>query len=172
MTAQESKEQAQSFNQKVNELARGENTQVHFTSDEVAAAFSQQLAESNSGAASPAGQQKPPNLTPNSQVAENTPVHPVDVDFHGDQVTGQFTTNLYGKDVYITVSGRVGSKDGYVTFDPTGFKVGDFTVPVSLVNDALQKKLAEPENREQLKLPEFIKSVHIENGELVVEEKN
>ena len=72
----------------------------------------------------------------------------------------------------LRVSGRLGSKDGYVTFDPTGFKVGDFIVPVSLVNDALQKKLAEPENREQLKLPDFVKSVHIENGELVVEEKN
>jgi len=103
MTPQETKEQAQSFNQKVNELARGENTQAHFTSYEVSAALSQQLAEPNSGTtSSSAGQQKSPNLTPNSQVAENTPVHPVDVNFHGDQVTGQFTTNLYGKDVYIT----------------------------------------------------------------------
>src|SRR5260370_23883160 len=156
MTPQETKEQAQSFNQKVNELARGENTQAHFTSDEVSAALSQQLAEPNSGPTSPsAGQQKSSNLTPNSQIAENTPVHPVDVNFHGDQVTAQFTTNLYGKDVYITVSVRLGSKDGYVTFDPTGFEVVDFIVPVSLVNDALQKKLAEPENRTQLKLPDF-----------------
>jgi hypothetical protein len=173
MTPQETKEQAESFNRKLNELSSGQNTQAHFTSDEISAAFSQHLAEPDSGTTSPAAsQQKSPNLTPSSQVAENTPVHPVDVNFHGDQVTGQFTTNLYGKDVYITVSGRLGSKDGYVTFDTTGFKMGDFIVPVSLVNDVLQKKLAEPENREQLKLPDFVKSVHIENGELVVEEKN
>src|SRR5260370_4902992 len=100
MTPQDTKEDDKSYNQKVNDLERGENTQAHFTYDEVSAALSQQLAEPNSGTTSPsAGQQKSLNLAPNSQIAENTPVHPVDVDFHGDQVTGQFTTNLYGKDV-------------------------------------------------------------------------
>jgi len=118
------------------------------------------------------GQQKPPELTPNSQVAENTPVRQVDVDFHGNELTGQFATNVYGKDVYITISGRLASKDGYATFDPTGFKFGNLSIPVSLVNDTLQKKLAEPENREKLKLPDFVQSIRIENGELVVEEKN
>lgn len=172
MTPDEAKEQAKSFNQKLDEMARGETTQAHFTSDEISAAFSQQLAGATSGTAAATSQEKSPNLTPNAQVPENTPVHPVDVSFYGNQVTGQFTTNLYGKDVYITVSGRLGSKDGYVTFDPTGFKVGDFSVPVSLVDEALQRKLAEPETREQLKLPDFVKGIRIENGELVVEEKN
>jgi len=46
----------------------------------------------------------------------------------------------------------VGSKDGYATFDPTEFKVGDVSVPVSLINPSLQRKLAE--QREKLKLPE------------------
>src|SRR5260370_11581742 len=66
MTPQETKEQAESFNQKVNELARGENTQAHFTSHEVSAPPSQQLAQPNSGTTSPsAAQQKSSNLTPN-----------------------------------------------------------------------------------------------------------
>jgi len=169
MTPQEAKQQAQSFDQKLNELARRERKEAHFTSDEVSAAYSQQL----TGSAEPAtGQQKPPELTPNSQVAENTPVRQVDIDFHGNELTGQFAANVYGKDVYITISGRLASKDGYATFNPTGFKVGNLSIPVSLVNDALQKKLAEPENREKLKLPDFIRSIRIENGELVVEEKN
>jgi hypothetical protein len=177
MTRQQVTEQAQSFDRKMNELARGETKEAHFTSDEVSAAYSQQLSgEGSAATASPtpapaAGQQKPAELTPNTQV-ENAPIHTVDVDFHGDQVTGQFTTNMYGKDVYITISGRLGSKDGYATFDPTGFKVGDFSVPVSWVNNALQRKLAEPETHEQLKLPDFVRSIRVENGELVVEEKN
>jgi len=173
MTPQEAKQQAQSFDQKLNELARRERKEAHFTSDEVSAAYSQQLTGSASGTAEPvAGQQKPPELTPNSQVAENTPVRQVDVDFHGNELTGQFATNVYGKDVYITISGRLASKDGYATFDPTAFKFGNLSIPVSLVNDTLQKKLAEPENREKLKLPDFVQSIRIENGELVVEEKN
>jgi hypothetical protein len=58
------------------------------------------------------------------------------------------------------------SQDGYVTFDPTEFKVGDFNIPVSLVNSALQKKLAE--QRDQLKLPDGVSSLRIENSELVI----
>lgn len=174
MTPAEAKQQAQSFDQKLNELAaahaRGENAEAHFTSDEITAAILQQAADPPSNANSSATQ-KSPELTPNSQVPENASIRTVGVDFHGNEVTGQFIANLYGKDVYITISGRLGSKDGYATFDPTSFKVGDLVIPTSLVNDALQKKLAEPENREKLKLPDFIQSVRVENGELVVERK-
>ncbi len=62
-----------------------------------------------------------------------------------------------------------GSQDGYVTFDPTEFKVGDLSIPVSLVNSALQKKLAE--QRDALKLPEGIGSLRVEKGELVITQK-
>ena len=50
-----------------------------------------------------------------------------------------------------------------------GVKIGDLNVPVWLVNDALQKKLAE--QRDQLKLPDFVGDVHVDNGELVIVEK-
>jgi hypothetical protein len=45
----------------------------------------------------------------------------------------------------------MGEKDGFATFDPTEFKVGDVDVPVSLVNPMLQKKMAE--ERDRLKVP-------------------
>jgi hypothetical protein len=45
----------------------------------------------------------------------------------------------------------MGEKDGYATFDPTEFKVGDMEVPVSMVNPLLQRKMAE--ERDRLKLP-------------------
>src|SRR5580692_3488877 len=61
-------------------------------------------------------------------------------------------TEIGGKDVWVTISGHMGSKDGYATFEPTEFKVGDVNVPVSLINPALQRKLAE--QRDKLKLPE------------------
>jgi len=47
--------------------------------------------------------------------------------------------------------------------------VGDLNVPVSLVNDALQKKLAE--QRDQLKLPESVSDIRVENGQLVMTKK-
>ncbi len=82
---------------------------------------------------------------------------------------GQFLTEIAGKDVWITISGHIGDKDGYATFDPTEFKVGDLSVPVSLVNPALQKKLAE--QRDRLKLPDNVGAMKVEKGELVMQQK-
>lgn len=73
------------------------------------------------------------------------------VTMDGDIVHGKFLTEIGGKDVWVTISGHMGEKDGYATFDPTEFKVGDMEVPVSLVNPALQRKLAE--ERDRLKIP-------------------
>ena len=63
---------------------------------------------------------------------------------------------------------RTGVDHGYLEFTPTGFKIGDLSVPVSMVNEPLQKKLAEPENREKLKLPDFISDIRVESGELKI----
>jgi len=56
-----------------------------------------------------------------------------------------------------------------MTFEPTEFKLGELNIPISLVNSALQKKLAE--QREMLKLPEGVESLRIENGELILVQK-
>ncbi len=90
-------------------------------------------------------------LSPDSEVGTGMPnIKDQKVTYDGDTVHGQFLTEIGGKDVWITISGHIGQKDGYATFDPTEFKVGDVEVPVSLVNPALQRKLAE--ERERLKL--------------------
>jgi hypothetical protein len=69
------------------------------------------------------------------------------VTMEGDIVHGKFLTEVGGKDVWVTISGHMGEKDGSATFDPTEFKVGDMEVPVALVNPALQRKLAEERDR-------------------------
>ncbi len=91
------------------------------------------------------------------------------VNFEGDVAKGQFLTHIAGKDVWVTMEGHLGSKDGYATFDPTRIKIGDLEVPVGLVNDQLQKRLAE--QRDRLKLPEGIGGIKVENGEVVLTNK-
>jgi hypothetical protein len=91
------------------------------------------------------------------------------VSMEGDIVRGQFLTQIAGKDVYLTLAGHLGAKDGYATFDATEVKVGDLPVPAALVNEVLQKKLTE--QRDQLKLPSNVKDIKVENGELVLVEK-
>jgi hypothetical protein len=130
---------------------------VRITSQEVTAAFAQAA-----GALPAVGAQ----LTPGSELGAMPAILDQQVSFDGDVVHGQFLTNVGGKNVWITVSGHLGSKDGFATFDPTEFKVGDLNIPVSLVNGALQKRLTEQKG--QLKLPNGVGGIKIENGELVL----
>jgi len=92
------------------------------------------------------------NLSPDSNVGPGMPnIKDQQVTMEGDIVHGRFLTEIGGKDVWVSISGHMGEKDGYATFEPTEIKVGDTEVPVSLVNPALQKKLAE--ERDRLKIP-------------------
>jgi hypothetical protein len=111
-------------------------------SDEISAGVAQMLGASGGDG----------SLSPDSNLGSGTPnIKDQQVTMEGDIVHGKFLTEIGGKEVWVTISGHMGEKDGYATFDPTEFKVGDLEVPVSLVNPALQKKLAE--ERDRLKVP-------------------
>ncbi|MGA8868224.1 MAG: hypothetical protein WB510_14715 [Candidatus Sulfotelmatobacter sp.] len=135
--------------------------EVRLSSDEVGAALAQALGVAADGASA---------LSPDSNIGSAAPaIKDQQISFDGDVVHGQFLTEIAGKDVWVTVSGHIGSKDGYATFDPTEFKVGDLDIPISLVNPALQKKMAEQHDR--LKLPDYVGGVKVENGQLVMQPK-
>lgn len=170
----------QSFETKIEQLAAPkqagqEPTQVRLTSEEVSAAFAQAAgalpATPQPVAQGQPGQAPTPALnSPDVSLGEGAPeVKDYQVNFDGDIARGQFVTKVGGKDVYVTLAGHLGSKDGYATFEPTEFKVGDLSVPVSLVNDALQKKLAE--QRDRLRLPDGVGDMKVVNGELVLTQK-
>jgi hypothetical protein len=73
--------------------------------------------------------------------------------------------------VYVTLGGKLGAADGYLTFEPAELKIGDLPVPVSILKSRLQSKLAEPETRARLKLPDYVADLRIEDSQLVVVEK-
>jgi|SRR5579863_1057928 len=133
--------------------------EVRINSDEISAVLAQSLG--NAGLS---------ELKPDSNIGSAAPtIKDQQVSFDGNVVHGQFLTEIAGKDVWITISGHLGEENGYATFDPTEFKVGDLSIPVSLVNPALQKKLAE--QRDRLKLPDGVGDMKVENGELVMQGK-
>jgi len=175
LTASAARENAQAFDQKLEQLSAPRSagsgpSEVHFTSDEVSAEMAQSM---GAVPASPPSQAKPVSAAPGSPDAVVGPgevqVTSYRVKLEGDVAHGQFLTQVAGKDIYVTLAGHLGSQDGYVTFDPTEFKVGDLSIPVSMVNSALQKKLAE--QKEQLKLPDGVSALRVENGELVITQK-
>jgi hypothetical protein len=151
-------------NQPVNSAESQPKAEVHLNSDEVGAALAQAVGAAGTGTAGAA------EISPDSNLGNGQPtIKDQQVSFDGDTVHGQFLTEIAGKDVWVTVSGHLSSKDGYATFEPSEFKVGDLNVPVSLVNPALQKKLAE--QRDRMKLPDNVGGLKVENGELVMQQK-
>jgi hypothetical protein len=180
---------AQSLQAKIDELTKPKEpgaapVEVRLTSQEVGAALAQAAgamiaaptasASQSSSAASSGGvtTDLPTTLPASAEAAfasGEAEVKDYQVNFEGDIAKGQFVTQIGGKTVYVTLAGHLGAKDGYATFDPTEFKVGDLDIPISLVNDALQKKLTE--QRDRLKLPNGVSDMHVENGELVMTSK-
>jgi hypothetical protein len=139
---------AQSFQSKINQLEQisaqgGPADDIHLTADEISSA----LAQSD----------------PNGAAEISL------VTLRDDLITGQFVAKVAHQQVYVTVSGHLGTKDGYVTFEPTSFKLGDLTIPVALVHSALERRMEA--EREQLKLPGFVGDLRIQNGELVIRPK-
>jgi hypothetical protein len=167
---------AQSFQDKVQQFEQPNQpgqppAEVRLSADEVSAAIAQAAGALPVAAAqSPGGLPRAAPSSPDAAIAPGQPeVKDYQVSFEGDVAHGQFLTQIAGKDVWVTLSGHLGSKDGYATFDPTEFKVGDLNVPVSLVNDSLQKRLAE--QRDRMKLPDNVGGIKVENGELVMTQK-
>ena len=168
-------EKAQSFQQKMDQLQQPKDpdqppAQVRMSADEVSAAIAQAAGAIPMTASGQSASASSSLDSPNSVLGSGTPdVKDYQVNFDGDVAHGQFLTEVAGKEVWVTLSGHLGSKDGYATFDPTEFKVGDLNIPVSLVNDALQKKLFE--QRDRLKLPDNVGGIKVEDGQLVLTQK-
>lgn len=163
------KQRNDEFQAKMDDLerahARGETAEQRFTAEELNAAFQQSQMAPDPGqrAAAPAGSVATPEPPADITTTE--------IAFADDHATGQFVVHAPGKDLYLTVSGRIGVADGYATFEFTQAKVGDMPIPVSILNPRLQAKLQEPETRQKLKLPDYVADLRVENGQLVVVEK-
>lgn len=168
------KVKAESFQEKIEQIeqprAAGQPpTEVRLNAEEVNAALSQAV----QAAAADIPGSGVPSSVPTSADTPIAPGQPEVKDYHvnfdGELARGQFVVQIGGREVYVTLAGHLGSKDGYATFDPTEFKVGDLDIPTSLISSALQKRLTE--ERDRLKLPDDVGSIKVENGELVMTQK-
>jgi hypothetical protein len=95
-------------------------------------------------------------------------VKDVKVDMDGDLVKAYVIFDFHGKDLSLELDGHLGARDGYLHFDPVAGKLGSLPLPQSTLDAAVEKLMASPENREQLKLPAQISDIQIVNGQAVV----
>lgn len=174
------KEQSVAVQTKMAELeaahSRGEIAEARFSNDEING-----ILQAQTGQQVPAEQpvsasaiQPRAVSTPQPQTDAEPPpeISTTRVAFEGDHATGQFVVQgPAGKEIYLTISGKIKAVNGYASFEFTGGKIGEMPVPVALLNARLQAKLEEPETHAKLKLPDYVADIHVENGQLVMTEK-
>ncbi len=131
----------------------------------------------NSAAAAPGGA---PGTDPSAVLASNeqptidqvqSSVKDVKVDMDGDVVKAFVVFDFHGKDMTLELDGHLSGENGYMKFDPIGGKLGSLPLPQSVLNEAVDKLMNSPENREKLKLPDDISGIQIVNGQAVIQYK-
>jgi len=95
-------------------------------------------------------------------------VKDVKVDMDGDLVKAYVIFDFHGKDLSLELDGHLRGENGYLKFDPVAGKLGEMPLPQSALNEAVEKMMASPENREKLRLPDDISDIQIQNGQAVV----
>lgn len=175
-------QQAREVEDKLQQLqdasSRGDaGVQVDLSAGEVNGFLSQSMASPGGNTSSPVPSDDP-NPSPRTRTVSvsdtddpkvaQSAVKDFRVVMADDEVVGFFVVDFHGKDLDITISGRPTASNGYMTFSPTGFKVGSLSIPVSLVNPALQRRLNDPDMHEKLKLPDFVGDLRVQNGQIVI----
>jgi hypothetical protein len=89
------------------------------------------------------------------------------VHLEGDKLFALFIVEVSGKEVYLTVGGKLSVNDGAVEFTPTDIRLGSLPVPERLVGPQLRDRLRAM--HDQMQLPPSVEDVRIENGEVVLQ---
>lgn len=84
-----------------------------------------------------------------------------------DRVRAYVKFDFHGKDLTLQLEGRLAASNGYLRFEPVSGQIGSLPIPQSALQNAIQKMMESPENREKFRLPSQISDLRIENGEIV-----
>jgi hypothetical protein len=98
-------------------------------------------------------------------------VKDVKVDMDGDIVKAYVIFDFHGKDLSLELDGHLTADNGYMRFEPVSGKLGSLPLPQSTLNEAVEKLMASPENREKLRLPPDISDIKIVDGQAVIQYK-
>ncbi len=95
-------------------------------------------------------------------------VRDVKVDMVGDVVKAYVLFDFHGKDMTLELDGHLTTEGGYIKFEPISGMLGSMPLPQSMLNSAVEKMMASPENREKLRLPPDVGDIKIEDGHAVM----
>jgi len=118
---------------------------------------------------SPGAQGAPDQSGPSPQEIEQmkSNVRDVKVQLIDDRVKAYVVFDVHGKDLSLQLEGRLSAQNGYLRFDPISGQIGALPIPQSSLENAVQRLMDSPVNREKFKLPSEIADLRIQNGEVV-----
>lgn len=152
----------------------GQPSQVQLDGRELNSYLAQNLQLARSTSTNSADRDGPPTVEGvDDQVAgqAQSSVENVNVALDGDLVKTYVILNFHGKDLSLEIDGHLYTQDGYLQFDPVAGKFGSFPLPKSALQEAVQKLMESPENRERLRLPAYISNISIENSRVLLSYK-
>ncbi len=92
----------------------------------------------------------------------------VKVNLLDDRLHAYVLFNFHGKDLSLSLEGRLRVENGYLKLDPIGGSLGSLPLPQAVLDRAVQRIFDSPENREKFKVPPEVRDIRIVNRELVV----
>ncbi len=95
-------------------------------------------------------------------------VRDVKIRLQDDTLRAYVLFDLYGKNLSLELEGRLAVRDGHLRLEPTRGWLGSLPLPQGTLESAAQHLFDSPENKEKFLLPETIRDIHIERGQLVV----
>ena len=98
-------------------------------------------------------------------------VRDVKIQLVEDRVKAYVVFDVRGKGLTLQLEGRLSARNGYLNFEPVSGQIGSLPIPQSTLESAVRRLMESRENREKLKLPPQMASLHIENGEVVADYK-
>ncbi len=75
--------------------------------------------------------------------------------------------DVHGKELSLDIAGKLYTENGYAQFEPVEGHVGALPIPQAALVDAMRQKMASPDTRAMMRLPDYLSDVRVEGGKIV-----
>jgi len=115
----------------------------------------------------PAAAQNPGRSEPTLEEVQSS-MRDVKVNLLDDRLRAYVLFNFHGKDLSLSLEGRLRVENGYLRLEPTSGSLGSLPLPQAVLDRAVQRIFDSPENKEKFKVPPEVRDIRVVNRELVV----
>jgi hypothetical protein len=98
-------------------------------------------------------------------------VRDIRIELMEDSMRAYVEFDFHGKTLSFSLEGRLIVRDGYLSLEPTGGRLGSMPLPAAALESAARTIFESPENRQKFRLPPHIRDIRIEGRNLKVDSR-